>query len=84
MKKSRSSASPEAVEYPVSCPNSPLMGSVRGTEWGCEWTEWSLCSATCGKGLRSRIKPCFNCKGPEVQRQVSLPSMEPSDSSHQP
>ena len=25
-----------------------------------DWGEWSECTATCGKGLKMRARPCFN------------------------
>ncbi|KAK6028110.1 thrombospondin type 1 domain protein, partial [Ostertagia ostertagi] len=37
-------------------------------EW-YEWSEWSICSCTCGDGIKQRRRECAgnNCKGPEYE-----------------
>ena len=49
-------AKEEIIEFTVSeCP-------VGVTGW-CEWSQWSSCTHSCGKGEKSRWRSCFNEQG---------------------
>lgn len=65
------------------CNNSAVC-PVHGT-WD-EWTPWSLCSSTCGRGFRERTRTCNppqyggdQCKGPEKQTKFCNIALCPVD-----
>uniref|UniRef100_A0A803KJE8 Ankyrin repeat domain-containing protein 37 n=1 Tax=Xenopus tropicalis TaxID=8364 RepID=A0A803KJE8_XENTR len=65
------------------CNNSAVC-PVHGT-WD-EWSPWSLCSSTCGRGFRERTRTCTppqfggnNCDGPEKQTKFCNIALCPVD-----
>ncbi|XP_030645395.1 adhesion G protein-coupled receptor B2 [Chanos chanos] len=59
----------------ATCPGEPQHQAVHGL-WE-EWSPWSLCSVTCGRGSRTRTRSCMapqhggkGCGGPEVQTKL--------------
>ncbi|XP_051728928.1 adhesion G protein-coupled receptor B2 isoform X8 [Ctenopharyngodon idella] len=59
----------------ATCPGEPQHQAVHGL-WE-EWSSWSLCSVTCGRGSRTRSRICVlpqhgskGCGGPEVQTKL--------------
>ncbi|XP_064203728.1 adhesion G protein-coupled receptor B2 isoform X5 [Anguilla rostrata] len=59
----------------ATCPGELQRRAVHGL-WE-EWSPWSLCSVTCGRGSRSRTRSCVSpqhgseaCGGPEVQSKL--------------
>ncbi|KAG9469796.1 hypothetical protein GDO78_019649, partial [Eleutherodactylus coqui] len=65
------------------CNNSAVC-PVHGT-WD-EWSPWSLCSSTCGRGYRERTRTCSppqfggeQCKGPEKQTKFCNIALCPVD-----
>ncbi|XP_050992422.1 adhesion G protein-coupled receptor B2 isoform X5 [Labeo rohita] len=59
----------------ATCPGEPQHQAVHGL-WE-EWSSWSLCSVTCGRGTRTRGRICVlpqhgskGCGGPEVQTKL--------------
>ncbi|XP_072532049.1 adhesion G protein-coupled receptor B2 isoform X4 [Salminus brasiliensis] len=59
----------------ATCPGEPQHQAVHGL-WE-EWSPWSLCSVTCGRGSRTRSRSCVahqhggkGCGGPEMQTKL--------------
>lgn len=52
----------------------PKLNSLQALDtWGC-WSDWSLCSSSCGWGVQKRYRTCLsadsdNCSGDSVQKQ---------------
>lgn len=46
-----------------------------------EWTEWNMCTVTCGTGFRERTRECVSkdekyCSGPNVETSLCGPDCE--------
>ncbi|XP_065813688.1 adhesion G protein-coupled receptor B1 isoform X9 [Labrus bergylta] len=75
------------VDKPRSGPQSPQTAALIAVHgaWD-EWSPWSLCSSTCGRGYRSRTRTCTPpqfggdvCEGPEKQTKFCNIAVCPVD-----
>ncbi|XP_034554181.1 adhesion G protein-coupled receptor B1 isoform X5 [Notolabrus celidotus] len=75
------------VDKPRSGPQSPQTAALIAVHgaWD-EWSPWSLCSSTCGRGYRSRTRSCTPpqfggdpCEGPEKQTKFCNIAVCPVD-----
>ncbi|XP_041843736.1 adhesion G protein-coupled receptor B1 isoform X6 [Melanotaenia boesemani] len=74
------------AEKPRSGPKSPQTDSVSVHGVWDEWSPWSLCSSTCGRGYRARTRTCAPpqfggdpCEGPEKQTKFCNIAVCPVD-----
>uniref|UniRef100_A0A8C5HEA7 Adhesion G protein-coupled receptor B3 n=1 Tax=Gouania willdenowi TaxID=441366 RepID=A0A8C5HEA7_GOUWI len=75
---------PKEGEYPLIRPDTFSVPAVHGV-WE-EWSPWSLCSFTCGRGHRTRTRMCAPpqhggraCDGPETQTKLCNIALCPVD-----
>uniref|UniRef100_A0A1I7X4G4 Peptidase M12B domain-containing protein n=1 Tax=Heterorhabditis bacteriophora TaxID=37862 RepID=A0A1I7X4G4_HETBA len=53
---------PETETEQCASETCPVLPNTGGNSW-TTWTEWNICSVTCGRGSQARYRKCVGCSG---------------------